>query len=76
MVYWRYAAGAKTATGTRSPLHRSNTTQYFVDVMSGWVFGIAILLYIDKGVPGPDNICPVYKSIQPTNQPTSPSHAD
>ena len=36
---------------TRGRTHRSKTTQDFVGVMSGWVFGITILLYRDKGVP-------------------------
>ena len=30
--------------------HKNTTTQDFVIVMSGWVFGIAMLLYIDTGV--------------------------
>ena len=31
--------------------HRNTASQDFVGVMSGWVFGIAVLLHIGKGVP-------------------------
>ena len=36
---------------SRAFQHRSKTNQIFLGCDEGWVFGIAILLYIDKGVP-------------------------